>query len=65
MVMGFLGIRPRNCWVYISRWTIHRRVISMGITNLGDFNLISDDELDQLISDYINRHGATSGLTYI
>ena len=49
----------------VSRWTIHRRVISMGITNLGDFTLISDDELDQLISDYINRLGATSGLTYI
>lgn len=49
----------------VSRWTIHRRVISMGLSNLGDFTLISDNELDQLISDYINRHGATSGLTYI
>ena len=49
----------------VSRWTIHRRVISMDLSNLGDFTLISDNELDQLISDYINRHGATSGLTYI
>ena len=41
----------------VSRWTIDRRVKDMGLTNLGQFTLISDNELDALVSSYINRHG--------
>lgn len=49
----------------VSRWTIHRRVRDMGLTNLVEFTLISDDELDALVSSYINRHGDNSGQVYI
>ena len=49
----------------ISRWTLYRRVRDMGLTNLGEFTLISDTELDRLVMEYVNRHGTTSGYTYI
>ena len=49
----------------VSRWTIHRRVRDMGLGYLGEFTLISDSELENLVADYINRHGHNSGQTYI
>ena len=38
----------------VSRWTIHRRVRDMGLGYLGQFTLISDSELENLVADYIN-----------
>lgn len=49
----------------ISRWTLHRRVREMNLPNLREFSLISNDELDALVKEYINRHGETSGQAYV
>ena len=49
----------------VSRWSLHRRVREMNLPNIREFSLISNDELDTLVKEYINRHGETSGQTYI
>lgn len=49
----------------ISRWTVYRRVRELGLQSLSEFNLISDSELDAIITDYTNRHGTASGHAYI
>ena len=49
----------------VSRWTIHRRVEEYGLTHLQKFSDISDDRLDEIILDYISRHGPTTGEPYI
>ena len=48
----------------VSRWTLHRRVREIIMPNLREFSLISNDELDTLVKEYINRHGETSGQTF-
>ena len=45
----------------ISRWTIARRVSEYDLQSLTTFSSISNDDLDQLISEYISRHGTTCG----
>ena len=49
----------------VSRWTVHRRVKEFGLQSLSEFSLMSDDELDAIISDYMNRHGNTTGQAYM
>ena len=43
----------------ISRWTIYRRVRDYDLHHLSEFSDLSDAELDEEITDYINRHGRT------
>ena len=49
----------------ISRWTLRRRVMEYGITDLVRFSKISNDELDKLIRDYRNIHGLACGHSMI
>ena len=47
-------------------WSISfRRVEEHGLTHLQKFSDISDDRLDEVILDYLSRHGATTGEPYI
>ena len=46
----------------VSRWTIYRRVEKYGLQSMKEFSpLLSDEDLDGLLTDYINRHGETIG----
>ena len=49
----------------VSRWTIYRRVQSYGLKNVVQFSSLPDAQLDQLVLDYLNRHGRTTGRTYL
>lgn len=49
----------------VSRWTINRRVREFGLQSMGKFDPISDGDLDQIISSYMNENGKTTGQTYI
>lgn len=49
----------------VSRWTIYRRVQSYGLQNTVQFSLLPDAELDELVLDYMGRHGLTTGRTYL
>ena len=49
----------------VSRWTIYRRVQEYGLKSMSDFSLMSDGELDNIISEYMNQHGKTTGQSYI
>ena len=49
----------------VSRWTIYRRVQEYGLRSMSDFSLMSDGELDNIISEYMNQHGKTTGQSYI
>ena len=49
----------------VSRWTIYRRVQSYGLKNVAQFSSLPDAQLDQLVLDYLNRHGRTTGRTYL
>lgn len=49
----------------VSRWTIYRRVQEYGLKSMSDFSLMSDGELDNIISEYMNQHGQTTGQSYI
>jgi len=49
----------------VSRWTIYRRVQEYGLTYMSDFSLMSDGELDNIVSEYMNQHGKTTGQSYI
>ena len=44
---------------------MHRRVKEFGLQSLSKFSLMSDDELDAIISDYMNRHANTTGQAYM
>ena len=48
-----------------SRWTLRRRVLKYGITDLVGFSKISNDEWDNSIRDYRNIHGLASGRSMI
>ena len=39
----------------VSRWTIYRRVEEYGLQSMREFSLLSDEDLDGLLTDYINR----------
>ena len=45
----------------MSRWTVTRRVQEYGLSDLQEFSNISDERNDDIIKDYISRHGRTSG----
>ena len=49
----------------VSRWTLRRRAIEYGITDLVEFSKISNDELDNLIRDNRNMHGLARGRSLI
>ncbi|PFX31313.1 hypothetical protein AWC38_SpisGene3841 [Stylophora pistillata] len=49
----------------VSRWTIYRRVQEYGLKSMSDFSLMSDGELDNIVSEYMNQHGKTTGQSYI
>ena len=49
----------------VSRWTIFRRIQSYGLQNTVQFSLLSDAELDELVLEYMGRHGFTTGRTYL
>ena len=49
----------------VSRWTISRRVDEFGLSHLQMFSDISDNELNNLVRDFMSRHGATTGETFI
>ena len=46
----------------VSRWTIKRRTKS---SNLRGFSAISEEELDNIVREYVHRHGGTTGQTLI
>lgn len=45
----------------VSRWTVMRRVQEYGLSDLKEFSNISDDRIDNIIKEYISRHGSTTG----
>ncbi|CAB3984915.1 hypothetical protein AC249_AIPGENE5997 [Paramuricea clavata] len=45
----------------VSRWTIMRRVNEYGLSNLQRFSIISDEGIDEIVREYISRHGSTTG----
>ena len=49
----------------VSRWTIARRVEEFDLSELRRFSDISDQEIDNIIKDFISIHGATSGYRFI
>lgn len=49
----------------VSRWTIARRVTMFGLQNLTQFSSLTDDELDELVKDYVSNHGEAIGQTYV
>ena len=49
----------------VSRWTIYRRVQEYGLKSMTDFSLMSDGELDNIISEYMDQHGKITGQSYI
>ena len=49
----------------VSRWTIARRVQEYGLGHLAIFSDITDNQLDNLIRGFIERHGLTTGEPYL
>ena len=49
----------------VSRWTIHKRVVEFGLTEVLGFSDISDIGLDRIIGTYRQRHGLTCGRSMI
>ena len=49
----------------VSLWTIYRRIQSYGLQNTVQFSLLSDEELDKLVLEYMGRHAFTTGRTYL
>lgn len=45
----------------VSRWTVLRRVQEYGLSDLQAFSDISDERIDEIIREYISRHGSTTG----
>ena len=45
----------------VSRWTIMRRVAEYDLGHLQKFSDISDERIEDIIKDYISRHGSTTG----
>ena len=52
--------------VYLKcRWTITHRVRLSELENLSLFSSITDEEIDDIIRDYIARYGSTTGESYL
>ncbi|CAB4015173.1 RNA-directed DNA polymerase from transposon X-element [Paramuricea clavata] len=49
----------------VSRWTVYRRVQTYGLQNMQQFSLLSDAEIDDIVAEYLGRHGFTTGRTYL
>ena len=49
----------------ISRWTVSRQVQSYGLQNMQQFSVLSDAQIDEIIVEYLSRHGLTTGRTYL
>ena len=49
----------------VSRWTIMRRVRLFDLEYLSSFSTITDEEIDNIIRNFIARHGSTTGETYL
>ena len=49
----------------VSRWTISRRVKQYGLESLQGFSDISDEELDSLVKELLERQGRTMGQVFI
>ena len=45
----------------VSRWTIARRVDDCNLNSLSRYRNMTNDEFDQIVQDYISRHGPTTG----
>ena len=45
----------------VSRWTIRRRVVEFGLSEVLGYSNISDDELDRSVSEYRQTHGVMCG----
>ena len=45
----------------VSRWTVLRRVNEYSLQDLQRFTDMSDEEIDSIVKDYIDRHGPTTG----
>lgn len=45
----------------VSKWTVMRRVLEYRLSDLQEFSNISDDRIDNVIKDFISRHGSTTG----
>ena len=62
--LGFSWVKIASI-LRVSRWTISRRVDEFGLSHLQMFSDISDNELDNLVRDFMSRHGATAGEPFI
>lgn len=55
------------CWkeiakmLCISRWTVHRRIVELGIEEVSGYSDISDDELTNIIKNFKDYHGSFVG----
>ena len=49
----------------VSRWTIYRRLEEYNLQNLLRFSDVSDEEIDEMVLDYMSRHGETTGEPYV
>ena len=49
----------------VSRWTIMRCVEDYGLIHLQQFSAISDERIDDIIQDYMSRHGHTTGKPFM
>ena len=45
----------------VSRWTIRRRVVEFGLSDVLGYSTISDDELGRFVSEYLQAHGVMCG----
>lgn len=45
----------------ISRWTVMRRVAEYDLGHIQKFSDITDERIEDIIKDYISRHGSTTG----
>ena len=49
----------------VSRWTVHCRVSEFGLTHLSRFSDFTDEQLDSLVSAFLNEHGCLVGTSTV
>ena len=49
----------------VSRWTIHRRVTEYDLTSLSSFSDVSDEQLKEMIRQFISEHGNFVGFSMV
>lgn len=47
------------------RWTLLRRLGEYGLENLSRFSIISEAEIDNLLKDFMSKHGNATGEPYL